>query len=56
MLLLALLTLVGVAIITGCGNSPTAIDQTGGNYNFSVVVSNGTSTLQTLNFTLTVPN
>ena len=51
-----LLAFAGSAAITGCGNSPTAVNQTGGTYNFSVVVGNGSATLQTLNFTLTVPN
>jgi trimeric autotransporter adhesin len=56
MLLLALLTVAGATVISGCGNSPTTVQQASGTYNFSVTVSNGSATLQTLNFTLTIPN
>jgi hypothetical protein len=56
MLLLAVMMLAGMTLMSGCGNSPVALEQSGGTYPFAVVVSNGTSTLQTLNFTVTVPN
>lgn len=54
-LLLAFLTLAGAAAVTGCGNSAVALEQPGGTYPFTVTVSNGTTTLQTINFTIMVP-
>ena len=55
-LLIGFLALAGATAITGCGNSPVTVDQSGGTYPFTVTVSNGTATLQTINFTITVPS
>jgi hypothetical protein len=54
-LLVAVLALAGMAAMSGCGTSPTALDQGAGTYSFNVVVSSGSTTVQTIPFTLTVP-
>ena len=55
LIVLGLLTLGATAGLSGCGSSPTAIEQSSGTYNFNVTVSSGSTTLQTLPFTLTIP-
>jgi hypothetical protein len=55
LMLLALMTLGAAAGLSGCGTSPTALEQGSGTYSFNVTVGNGTTTLQTLPFTLTIP-
>jgi len=56
LLTLALLALGASSVLTGCGNGgPTAVDQASGSYTFTITVNSGTATLQTLNFTLTIP-
>ncbi len=51
----ALAAFCGTAAISGCGTSAASPEQAAGTYNFTATVSNGTSTLQTINFTLTIP-
>ncbi|WP_263369518.1 Ig-like domain repeat protein [Granulicella cerasi] len=56
MLAMLLLGIVGAGALTGCsGQDPTTLQQGSGTYNFSVNVYSGTTTLQTINFTLTIP-
>ena len=55
LMLVAVMALAGMAAMSGCGTSPTALDQGAGTYNFNVVVSSGSTTVQTIPFTLTVP-
>ena len=40
--------------LTGCGSSPTAVQQTSGTYPFNVTVSSGSTVLQTIPFSLTI--
>jgi hypothetical protein len=54
-LLLAVLALVVSSALSGCGSGPTAVEQAPGTYPFTVTVGNGTTTLTTLSFTLTIP-
>ena len=56
LMLLAFMTLGAAAALNGCGASPTAVEQAPGTYPFTVTVNSGSTTLQTLNFTLTIPN
>lgn len=53
LLLLMLATLGASAALTGCG-STAAPTQSAGSYNFTVNVMSGSTTVQTLNYTLTV--
>ncbi|MES2390246.1 MAG: MBG domain-containing protein, partial [Acidobacteriota bacterium] len=55
LMLVAVVALVGMAAMSGCGTSPAALQQGAGTYNFNVVVSSGSTTVQTIPFTLTVP-
>jgi len=55
LLALALLAFSASFALTGCGNSPNAVEQAPGSYPFTVTVNSGSTTLQTLNFTLTIP-
>jgi len=56
LMLVALVSLGMFAGLSGCGTGPTALEQGPGTYNFTVTVNSGATTLQTLNFTLTIPN
>ena len=51
----ALLMLSAAMSLSGCGTSPTALEQNGGSYNFTATVSSGSTVLQTINYTLTIP-
>jgi hypothetical protein len=52
---IALLSFATIGNLSGCGSGPTATEQSAGSYAFTVAVNSGTTTLQTLNFTLTIP-
>jgi hypothetical protein len=55
-LLIALLSLGAAAGLSGCGSQdPTTLLQAPGSYPFTVTISSGSTTLQTLSFTLTIP-
>jgi len=57
LLVIAMLSLVASTALSGCGNGgPTALEQAAGSYSFTVTVNSGSTTMQTLNFTLTIPN
>jgi hypothetical protein len=53
LLAIALLALCSTAAFSGCGTG--SIDQTTGSYAFTATVSSGSTTLQTINFSLTIP-
>ena len=53
LLVIAVLALCSTAAFSGCGTS--SIDQTGGSYSFTATVNSGSTTLQTINFSLTIP-
>jgi hypothetical protein len=56
LLLMMFLSLGATAGLSGCGGQgPTALLQAPGSYPFTVTVSSGSTTLQTLSFTLTIP-
>ena len=56
LLALLLLSLGTAASLTGCsGQDPTSKYQASGSYPFTVTVTSGATTLQTLSFTLTIP-
>ena len=55
LMVFALLTLGAAMNLSGCGTSSTALEQSGGNYNFTATVSSGSTVLQTINYTLTIP-
>jgi hypothetical protein len=56
LLVLALAAMVASAGLSGCGGQdPKTLDQASGTYNFNVTVSSGSSTVQTIPFTLTIP-
>jgi hypothetical protein len=53
LLVIAVLALCSTAAFSGCGTS--SVDQTGGSYSFTATVNSGSTTLQTINFSLTIP-
>jgi hypothetical protein len=56
--LLVVFTLIALgasAALTGCGTSPISLDQGAGTYNFTMNVNSGSTVLQTMSFTLTIP-
>ena len=53
--LVAVFAMGSAAVISGCGSGPTSLEQVPGTYPFTVTINSGSSTLQTLNFTLTIP-
>lgn len=55
LLMVALLMAEGLGALSGCGTSPTAHNQAPGTYSFNVTVSNGSTTLQMIPYTLTIP-
>ena len=55
LLLVALVSLGGMAMLSGCGTSPTSLEQSAGTYPFTVTVNSGATTLQTISFTLLIP-
>lgn len=55
LLLSACVATIALGALAGCGSSPTALEQSGGTYTFSATVNSGSTTLQTINFTLTIP-
>jgi len=55
LMLLGLLTLGAAAGLSGCGTSPTSLEQSAGSYPFTVSINSGATTLQTISFTVTVP-
>jgi hypothetical protein len=55
LMLLAIVALAAATSITGCGTSTSSLDQSAGSYPFTVTVSNGSTTVQTISFTLTIP-
>ena len=56
MLMLAVLLSLGAVLgVSGCGSSPTAVQQNSGTYNFNVNITSGSTTLQSIPFTITVP-
>lgn len=55
-LMLAIFALLGAASLSGCSSQdPTTLQVASGSYNFSLVVSSGSTTVQTIPFTLNVP-
>jgi hypothetical protein len=55
LMLLGLLTLGAAAGLSGCGTSPTSLQQNAGSYPFTVSINSGSTTLQTISFTVMVP-
>jgi len=55
LMLLGLLTLGAATVLSGCGTSPTSLEQNAGSYPFTVSINSGATTLQTISFTVTVP-
>jgi len=55
LIVLALVSLGATAMLSGCGTSPTSLEQSAGTYPFTVTVNSGATTLQTISFTLTIP-
>ena len=53
--LLACMILVGLVTLGGCGSSPTALEVSYGTYSFTATVNSGTTVLQTIDMTLTIP-
>lgn len=56
LVVLGALTFITSAGLIGCAKGPTSLEQAPGAYSFTVTVSSGSTTLQTLSFTLTVPS
>ncbi len=54
-MLAVLLSLGAVLGVSGCGSSPTAVQQNSGTYNFNVSITSGSATLQSIPLTITVP-
>jgi hypothetical protein len=54
LIVFALLALGGAGLMSGCGSTSGSLDQSSGTYPFTVTVSSGSTTLQTLNFTVAV--
>jgi len=55
LIVFALLAMGGAGLMSGCGSSSGGLDQSSGSYPFTVTVSSGSTVLQTINFTVTVP-
>jgi hypothetical protein len=55
LIVFALLALGGAGLLSGCGSTSSSLDQSSGTYPFTVTVSSGSTTLQTINFTVTAP-
>jgi sugar lactone lactonase YvrE len=55
-MLIVLLSFSAATGLIGCGNGPTSLEQAPGVYPFTVTITSGTTTLQTLSFTLSIPS
>jgi hypothetical protein len=55
LILCAVLALAVSSGLSGCGSSAVSFDQGPGTYNFNVTVDSGSTALQTIPFTLTIP-
>jgi hypothetical protein len=55
LIVFALLAMGGAGLLSGCGSTSGSLNQSSGTYPFTVTVSSGATTLQTMNFTVTVP-
>lgn len=56
LVVLGALTFIASVGLIGCAQGPTSLEQVPGTYPFTVTVNSGSTTLQTLSFTLTVPS
>jgi hypothetical protein len=55
LLVAALAAGLSAMVFSGCATSPTSYDQAPGSYAFTATVNSGTTTLQTINFTVAIP-
>ena len=55
MLVVLLAAILSSMALSGCGTSPTSVEQGAGSYAFTATVNSGAATLETINFTVMVP-